>query len=285
MRNFAAAKGLFIVLLAGGVCLSMQDYVGNPALKLYVIECGHNQVTDQSVFSPGVNIGVGREMAINCYLIRHPLGTMIWGTGLNDGLIDKPEGIRVANDNFLITVTKTLASQLEEIGVAPADVKFVSMSHMHPDHSGNGNMFAGATLLIQQEEYDAAFGDDPGKYAFNPKFYGKLSAGPVIKLTGDHDVFQDGSVVIKRSIGHTPGHQSLFLRLPETGAVLLSGDLWHFAAQREHKRVPKFNFSKELTLQSMERMEAFVAESGATVWIEHDIDLDRTLKHAPEYYE
>ena len=249
------------------------------------MECGHTRVKDESLFSPGVNEGVSRQNAVNCYLIQHPAGTMIWGTGLNDELILIPEGIVVANGNLHLTVTRTLASQLKALGIAPEAVTYVSMSHMHPDHSGNGNLFAASTLILQQEEYDAAFGDDPGRFAFNPKFYGKLGGSEAIKLNGDHDVFGDGSVVIKRTVGHTPGHQSLFVDLPQTGPLVLSGDLWHFASQREYKRVPAFNFDKDATLASMVVLEAFIAEQQATVWIEHDIDQSRSLRHAPEFYE
>ena len=269
-----------LMLLWSGAAWAQQ-----PALKLFVSECGHNQVADQSVLSPGINKGVGRSMPIRCYLIQHPKGMLLWGTGLNDGLIDKPEGILVANGNFRLTVRKTMRSQLEEIGVAPEDITYVAMSHMHPDQSGNGSLFSASTLIMQEEEYAAAFGDNPGQYSFNPRNYGKLADSQAIKLKGDHDVFGDGSVVIKRSIGHTPGHQSLFVDLPQTGPVFLTGDLWPSEENRRHRRVPVSTFDKAALLRSMTRMEAFIAEKKAKVWIQHGSDLSKRMRYAPKFYQ
>ena len=81
------------------------------------------------------------------------------------------------------------------------------------------------------------------------------------------------------------GHQALFLNLAETGPLLLPGDLYHFRLSRTERRVPRFNVDAEMTLQSMERVEAFVAEVGATLWIEHDHALFEELDKVPTYYE
>ena len=100
---------------------------------------------------------------------------------------------------------KTLASQLAELGLKPADISYVAFSHFHGDHVGNANLFTGATLYIQETEYAAAFGPEPQKTGFNPATYDKLRANPVVKLTGDFDIFGDGSVMILSTPGHTPG--------------------------------------------------------------------------------
>lgn len=256
-----------------------------PLLRLYVLTCGYNHVDDVSVYSPGVDVGVSKDFVVSCYVIKHERGILLWGTGLNDGLIDKPEGITAANGNFHLSIKRTLRSQLAELGIEPEDVTYVSMSHMHPDHSGNGNLFTASTLILQEEEYDAAFGDEPQRYAFNPAFYGKLKDSKTIRLKGDHDVFGDGRVIVKRAIGHTPGHQCLFIDFHKMGPVLLSGDLWHFMKNRVHRRVPKFNFDKEATLRSMEEIERFAAERGANIWIEHDAEFNAAIPHAPAYHE
>ena len=70
--------------------------------------------------------------------------------------------------------------------------------------------------------------------------------------------------------GHTPGHSSLLVNLPETGPVLLTGDLYHRAESRQLKRVPQFNTSEETTLASMDVFEAKAAELGARVIIQHE---------------
>ena len=159
------------------------------------------------------------------------------------------------------------------------------IAHFHGDHVGNANLFTGATLYIQQAEYDAAFGSEPAKFNFNPALYEKLRATPIVRLQGDHDVFGDGSVVIYSTPGHTPGHQSLLVRMPKTGPVLLSGDAVHFRENWENRRVPARNFSKEQSLASMEKLAAILDREHATLWINHDKPQTDTLPHAPDFVE
>ena len=103
--------------------------------------------------------------------------------------------------------------------------------------------------------------------------------------TATTTVFGDGRVRILSAPGHTPGHQVLFLDLADTGPLVLSGDLYHFRLSRAERRVPTFNVDREQTLASMERVEAFVEDVGATFWIEHDLALFQELDLAPAYYE
>ncbi len=104
-----------------------------------------------------------------------------------------------------------------------------------------------------------------------------------ILLDGKHDVFGDGSVIIMPAPGHTPGHQVLFVDLLEAGPIMLSGDLYHFTENRLHRRVPVFNFDAEMTLQSMETIEAFLTATGATLWIQHDLEQNASIPHSPTY--
>jgi glyoxylase-like metal-dependent hydrolase (beta-lactamase superfamily II) len=143
---------------------------------------------------------------------------------------------------------------MNEIGVSPDRVSYVAFSHTHPDHVGNANLFTGATVYMQQAEYEAAFGPNPAKYGFNPQYYDKLRYSKIIKLNGDYDVFGDGSVTILATPGRTPGHQSLLVHLPKTGAIVLSGDVVHFEDNFIDRRVPVFNFDAEESRASMDRM-------------------------------
>ena len=179
-------------------------------------------------------------------------------------------------------VRKTLASQLQALGIAPTDMTDIAFSHFHSDHVGNANLFTSATLYIQQPEYDAAFGSDPSKFGFNPALYEKLKANPTIKLSGDRDVFGDGSVMILSTPGHTPGHQSLLVRLPERGPVILSGDMVHFQDNWAHKRVPARNFDQEQSVKSMERVAALMTAEHAELWINHDKAQSASIPKAPE---
>ena len=157
--------------------------------RLYVLNCGENDTKDVSMWSPGVDVGQPRTFSDSCYLIRHAKGWLLWETGVSDSIAAMPDGLVVGNGMLTLHVRKTLRSQLQELGVAPDDVKFLGFSHFHGDHVGNANLFTAATLYIQQAEYVAAFGPDAAKSGFNPAFYNKLRDSKMVKLDGDHDLF------------------------------------------------------------------------------------------------
>jgi glyoxylase-like metal-dependent hydrolase (beta-lactamase superfamily II) len=245
--------------------------------RLYVLNCGEGRAGDQSRWSPGVNVGVAFDMVDNCYLIKHQQGWLLWDTGVTDAIAALPEGQKP--DNPAMTQwkrPKTLAAQLDQLGVKPSEIKYVAISHTHPDHIGNVEMFPQAMLLVQKAEYE--WPNPLGVGRFKPEH-------PATKLEGDHDVYGDGSVKIIATPGHTPGHQSLLVKLPKTGALLLSGDAVHFKDNWEHRRVPSQNVDKDKTMASLERMAALIKESNAQLWINHDKPQRDTLKLAPEFYD
>jgi N-acyl homoserine lactone hydrolase len=121
--------------------------------RLYIMDCGHNAATDQSRWSPGVNVGKPIELSDNCYLLKHGTQWLLWDTGYPDAVADKP----LTSPIGTATRPKKLAAQLAEIGVKPADVTFIAVSHTHGDHVGNVDMFPTSTLLIQKAEVDWAF--------------------------------------------------------------------------------------------------------------------------------
>jgi len=251
--------------------------------RLYAFNCGEVRVKDVSRWSPGVNVGKQMDFSDNCYLIRHAKGLMIWDAGYSDAVAAMPNGLDTPLS--VARLPRTLASQLAEIGVAPAQVTHVAFSHTHGDHVGNANLFTSATLYMQEPEYDAAFGPNAAKFNFVAANYDKLRASPVVKLKGDHDVFGDGSVTIISTPGHTLGHQSLLVRLPKTGPVLLSGDMVHFKENWDNRRVPAFNFSKDESLKSMEKVAALLASTGAQLWINHDKAQSERIPRSPAYVE
>jgi len=161
----------------------------------------------------------------------------------------------------------------------------IAFSHTHGDHVGKANYFTKATLYMQEPEYAAAFGANPSKFGFDPSTYEKLRANPVVKLNGDYDVFGDGSVMILSTPGHTPGHQSLLVRLPKRGPVVLSGDMTHFQENWVNRRVPANNFSKEQSVQSMEKVAALLEASKAQLWINHDKAQSAGIPKSPKYVE
>jgi len=245
--------------------------------KLYILNCGEGHVIDISRWSPGVNVGKSMDMAENCYLMHHTQGWLLWDTGVTDAIAAMPDGQAPADPRAIYwRRPKTLASQLEALGVKPAEIKYLAISHTHPDHIGNVELFPQAMLLVQKVEYE--WPSPLGVGRFKPEH-------PVTKLEGDHDVFGDGSVTIVATPGHTPGHQSLLVKLPKTGAIVLSGDAVHFKDNWDNRRVPSINTDKDKTAASMQRIADVLAKEKAQLWINHDKAQTDTLKHAPEFYE
>jgi glyoxylase-like metal-dependent hydrolase (beta-lactamase superfamily II) len=158
---------------------------------------------------------------------------------------------------------------------------------MHFDHVGNANDFAGpaTTWLVQKVERDAMFSVQVATVPINPESYAALRNARTQLLTGDHDVFGDGTVVIKATPGHTVGHQVLVVKLAKTGTVVLSGDLYHYAAERTLNRISPEREKTAGTPESRAAIEALVKQAGAQLWIGHDIGTFAKLKKSPEYYE
>jgi N-acyl homoserine lactone hydrolase len=138
---------------------------------------------------------------------------------------------------------------------------------------------------VPQAERDAMFAEKPPGTT-QPSTYSALRDSKTLILKSDeHDVFGDGSVVIKSAPGHTPGHQVLYLKLAKTGGVVLSGDLYHYPEDRALDRVPTFEFNPEQTRATRVAIDAFLKKTGAQLWIQHDFHGDAKLKKSPSFYE
>ena len=260
---------------------------GGPASveRMYVIECGENHVKDLSRWTPGVNVGRSHVFGDHCYLIRHAKGWMLWDTGNADRIAALPNGLTAPNGIITAFMKKPLAESLKEIGVAPAGIQHFAMSHSHGDHSGNANLFAASTLYMQTPEYDAVFGPAPQKFNFIAANFEKLRGAKAMKLSGDHDVFGDGSVLLKSAPGHTPGHQVLVVRLPKRGLVILSGDMVHLVYSWNNRVVPSFNFDIAQSGRTIDAMKEYAAKTGAQLWITHDKEQHASIPKAPAYVE
>ncbi len=261
--------------------------------RLYVLDCGQGHAADQSRWSPGVNVGKPIDISVSCYLIRHAQGYFLWDTGITDEVAAMPNGWLPGNDaanGIHWTRRKTLAAQLKEIGVAPSDIRSIGISHAHPDHIGNIEMFPRTTVLIQKAEFDDYFAPGHAPVQTPSAATATFSKDhPATLIQEDLDVFGDGSVVIFYTPGHTPGHDSLLVHLPKTGWVILSGDAVHMQGNWDNRRIPYFfrlsSEAKMQTLTSMQRIADLMSFYKAQLWILHDKAQTDRQRHAPEYYE
>jgi N-acyl homoserine lactone hydrolase len=224
------------------------------------------------------------DMSVEAFLIVHPRGTLLWDAGVIPDEMVKPEGTVEAR----ATVHTTLKDQLAAIGYKPSDITYLALSHNHYDHSANGNEFAASTWLVQRPERAFMFPDTPPAAPINhADRWSQLKNAETRILDGDYDVFGDGSVVILSTPGHTPGHQSLFVNLKKTAPVVLSGDLYHYPAERELTTFTPFANLGDPAQEaaSKAKVEAFLKRKHAQLWIQHDIIHDATLRKSPAYYE
>ncbi|WP_281541889.1 N-acyl homoserine lactonase family protein [Maribacter aestuarii] len=254
-----------------------------PEVKLYTFNGGTVFVNNLELFSQDTTYrGQTREFSDPFYVISHPKGNLMWDAGLPEMLVPTPEPYTDPSGAFTVSRKDSVINQLKTIGMSPDDIKFLALSHTHFDHSGHANTLKDATWLVQEKEYEFITSEEAQKN--NADIYGAIAElKNVQKLQGDFDVFGDGSVVIKSMPGHTPGHQVLYLDLAESGPMLLSGDLYHLDENREHRRVPSFNFDVDQTLASMEDFEAFAKEKNAKVYIQHHKEDFNQMPKAPEY--
>jgi glyoxylase-like metal-dependent hydrolase (beta-lactamase superfamily II) len=282
LRGAAFCAGLII---AAGVSATAQR---GDCLRLYVLDGGTLTIGDPTVF------GLTREdvpdlttMPVPAFLVVHPKGALLWDTGLGDQLIGRPSS-ETQRRTMGQVVTKALKGQLTAIGYPPEKITYLGLSHMHFDHVGNANDYSGATWVVQKAERESVWGPEPLPAFADPgstAAFARLKTSKTQELAGDHDVFGDGTVIIKSTPGHTPGHQSLFVRLPKTGPIVLSGDLYHHEAERTLKNMPAREAAEGVTARSRAALEAFVSTIGAQLWIQHDPATWARLKKAPAFHD
>jgi len=279
----ACAFATLLVACSGGPEVATSSAPAHP--KLYILNCGTIAPMDPKLFGLEANEIKGDGSFVTpCYLVVHPKGTLIWDVGQVPDARIPDDGTEVVEQKIL-KATRRLAPQLKALGYEPKDITYIAMSHYHVDHTANANLFAGSTWIVQQAEYDIMFREgDVG--IRSPETYQDLKNARRITLNNeDHDVFGDGTVVIKTAPGHTPGHQMLFLKLANFGPLLLAGDLYHFPEEKTLDRVPTFDFDGAMTRATRKKTDEFLKETGATMWIQHDPPTNAALKKAPEYYD
>jgi N-acyl homoserine lactone hydrolase len=253
-------------------------------LRLYALDCGHATFKDMGVFSDtGEFDGKSGEIAVPCFLIRHPKGDLLWDAGLGDHYNYPKEGSDAA-PGVHVTVPVTLVAQLQSLNLTPKHINFIAFSHLHWDHTGNANDFPDSVWIMNKTELAAALTLPPPGGVL-PETWSAYKTAKTETIDGDYDVFGDGRVMILRAPGHTPGHQVLKLKLQKSGTVILSGDLYHLRVNRLFKRVPVYNVDRADTLASMGRIETIIKNTHARLIVQHDPRDFQALPKPPAYLD
>jgi N-acyl homoserine lactone hydrolase len=231
-----------------------------PEASLTRLDCGTSAApSDVGRFSDTFShSGLVLQIVYSCYLIRHGDDYMLWDTGQSMSA-------------GAVAPKTSIVDQLAQLAVKPEQVRFVGISHYHPDHTGQVASFPQATLLIGKGDWDVLTSPKPPANANPAPFARWISgAGNVEPVPLDKDVFGDGTVIMLATPGHTPGHHSVLVKLRQTGDVLITGDLAHFRENYDTDGVPPFNTGRAETLASLSRVKKIAANMKATVIIQHD---------------
>ena len=274
---------LWLVATLVSSLMAQQKPAAPASVRLYILDCG--TIVDMNPASYDLKMEEIKgplDFITPCYLVVHPRGTLMWDVGeIADA--NMPASGPGAQGPF--RVNKKLLPQLAALGYTPADITYLAMSHYHGDHVANANEFARSTWIVQESERAAMFSEPPPPRAPVAQFSKLKDAKTIVVKNTDHDVFGDGTVIIKYGPGHTPGHQMLFLKFAKAGPVLLAGDLYHYPEERTLDRVPCFDTDRNQTRETRKRVEQFLKSAGAQLWIQHDKALHEKLKRAPEYID
>lgn len=252
-------KSILRTALAAAVLAALPAFAQPaPEVTLTRLDCGSG-FNDQRRFSDTFAYTNPKvPFTFSCYVIKHGEDYMVWDTGYLPG--SNPNAAKI-----------TLGEQLAQMKVRPEQVKYVGISHFHADHTGQLDTVPGATLLIGAKEWEALTAAKPMAGANVAGFKHWISGGGKVEpQASDKDVFGDGTVMILRAPGHTPGHQVLLVRLKEKGPVILLGDAAHFHENYESNGVPGFNYDRAETLASLDRIKQIEKNLKATVIIQHD---------------
>ena len=296
MLKHAISFGLvaFLLMAEGGPAANAGSKLPDPgsagaADKLFRLDCGHSLASDESVWTPGENVGRSIEFSSTCWLIKHGSEWLLWDTGVPEAALNDPKGWSTLPKLIVYHLDKTVTGQLAEIGLKPSDIGRVAISHTHGDHIGNVRVFPDSAILMQRAEHSwINSGNGPNDNVNRLMALARelLGAPKNLQLIdGDTDVFGDGSVILVSTPGHTPGSQSLLVHLKNSGFIILSGDVVHLEGNFERNIVPALNTDKAQSIASMEKIRQMMARYGATLFINHDKKQTETLKLLPAFYD
>jgi N-acyl homoserine lactone hydrolase len=268
-KNRVAINRALSILAAGACALAAltAPAQAEPELSLARLDCGTPQapIAVNQRFSDTYAYGdLKLQFVYSCYIIKHGDDYLLWDTG---------HAMTMPN----VAPKVSLVDQLAKINVTPDQIKYVGISHYHADHTGQVSSFPKATVLIGKGDWEAISSPKPAEGVNFKPFESWIKGDSKVEpLAADKDVFGDGTVIVLNTPGHTPGHHSLLVKLPQTGNVIISGDAAHFRENLDSNGVPAFNFDRSQTIASLERLKKIADNLKATIVIQHDArDVDK----------
>ena len=222
------------------------------------------------------------RVPVPCYLIDHPRGKVLFDTGLHRSLATDPAGrlgflAKVFDVEF--GAGEVVSARLASVGIDPAEIDYVVNSHLHFDHVGGNAEIPNARIVVQRPEWQA--GHEPRlarRNAYDARDYD--TGHDVLQVAGEHDLFGDGRVVCMPTYGHTPGHQSLCVRL-DSGPILLAGDACYLRRSLDDMHLPTVVHDGDAARAALRRLDAH-RRDGTRIFFGHDPEFWATVPQAPD---
>ncbi len=224
-----------------------------------------------------------RVLPIPMFLIEHPDGLVLFDTGCNPKVAVDPVACWGKIASYLgvrMSPEQAVDEQIKLHGYKPQDVKYVVVSHLHLDHSGGLALFPQAKFFIMKGELNYAYWPDrSARASFKLEDLLPTRRFDWVELSDDTDLLGDGSLVMIKTPGHTPGHASLLIRFAHRHPLLITGDAAHIRAQLESFAPMPADFDQRLAIASLKRIKEVSEREGAQVWVMHDPDDWAELPH------
>lgn len=281
-------------VLASLLTLSVLLVINMPAqsqqtdMKMYVTTSGMLEL-DQGWLTAMTNVGTRIDIPVPMYIIDHPEGLVIFDTGMSVDVVpdNGAEYWGPVSQAFTPDMSRDqgIDEQLKKIGKSVSDVKYVIHSHFHLDHAGNISMFPNATHIVRKAELKNAWWPEQfQRAAYVLDDYVNTRQFNFLELTQDIDLFGDGTIELIDTKGHTQGHQSLIVRLPNTGTVILSADA-AYMPENLQGTVPGIVWNVEEAMNAIERMKMIRDRENGQIWLGHSAEQFQNRRILPEYYD
>jgi N-acyl homoserine lactone hydrolase len=252
-------------------------------ISVYALCTGFIELDRASMLSD-LTPGQPWTVPVLSFLVDHPRGRLLFDTGVHCQARVDPVGRLGAERVKRLTVKSKegddVVAQLSRLGLTPADVRYVANSHLHFDHCGGNEFFPHATFLVQRPELEAAR---------RPGFVPSYSPSPIDfdhpldyrMLAGEHDVFGDGAVILIPTYGHTPGHQSLRVRMAKGAELVCASDACYTRENMDRDVLPKILWDAAVMRDSLAALRKLRDQTGATMFYGHDPAQWETTPRAP----
>lgn len=253
-------------------------------MKLHFLSGGRLRMR-RSIYVPGAAKDETIELPVHAALVRHKQGNLLFDTGCSPVAAADPESRWAGLARVMTPIFKaedTVVHQLGAVGLSADDIDIVVCSHLHPDHCGCNEHFRRATIFCHAAELEAARAEGAEQRGYLAKEWNQPQGFRT--FDGQHDVFDDGRVVLVPMPGHTPGSTVARIGLDRDGTFVLASDAAPLQSGIETGIPPKntwdMNQAADALLELKKRRDA-----GEVIVSGHDDAQWKKLRKAGEFYE